>query len=221
MGVRIRELSRSVDDRHAGHGLSTTQCVRILGLLVQRTVPFLELLYGSRTLQRGLGSGRGLVCLFAIDRESVFQGAQHGLLDAFSPFEWHRQHRNRGQHSRDDFLPAMQGHDPWQDAALGLVVSCDSVSRCHRDAAVLSLSDHAHFGSISRREFFRHASGRLRGALGALLLDLWASGGLHPCAPRLRDRLGSHSGLFAQADLWLPGHGCSDCLDFVYRPGRL
>jgi hypothetical protein len=95
-----------------------------------------------------------MVRLFAIDCESLFQGPQHGLLDAFSPLEWNWQYRDSDQHPGDRFLLAMQGNDPRQDAALCLDACCDIVSRCHCDAAILGLSDHAHFGSVSWSELF-------------------------------------------------------------------
>ena len=52
----------------------------------------------------------------------AFSGAQHGLLDAGSSRERHRQHLHCRQHSGDRLLPALQRHDSWQDAALRLDV---------------------------------------------------------------------------------------------------
>ena len=95
------------------------------------------------------------------------KGTQHGLLDALSAFEWHWKHCHRDQYSGDGLLPALQGHDSWQDAALRLDDACDIVSRCHRDAAVLGLPDHAHSGSIPRTRNFstrRRAARRCSGS---------------------------------------------------------
>ena len=57
------------------------------------------------------------------------------------------------------------------------------------------------------RAFLRSRAGRIAATVAALFLDFRTSRGLHRCAAGVRDDLGNHSGVLAQADLRVSVHG--------------
>jgi len=81
---------------------------------------YFQLFGRERLVRSGKCARCGVVRVCSSDREDVLAGTQHGLLDAFVALLRHRQHWNRDQYHRDDFVYAVSGNDARQNAAAGV-----------------------------------------------------------------------------------------------------
>ena len=121
--------------------------------------------------------------------------------------QWDWQHRHRDQYHRHRVLHALQGHDSFRMPLLPWLYAYGLVSRAGGGEPADCCPGDADDRSLSWRSLLRHAGRRLRGAVGALLLDLRAPGGIRsgPSGICLCQR--DHSGVLAQSHFRLSGHG--------------
>ena len=110
-----------------------------------------------------------------------------------------RQHRHGNQYHRDNLVHPLPWNDAQPNAAACLAQPGDVRNGVDRDHSAYPRRKSCSDGSLFRRAFFRHAGGRLRHDLDALLLDFRTSGSLHPDYSLLRFHVRNHSGIFAQS----------------------
>src|SRR5580698_7983465 len=115
----------------------------------------------------------------------------------------------------------MQRHDAVSHATSGVAV-CDGCGHgATRDQPANGSADHADGRPLPWRALLRYAGGWVGASVGALLLDLRTSRGVHPGAAGVRVCERDHSGVLAEGDLRVPGDGGGVGGNRVYQHGRV
>ena len=127
----------------------------------------------------------------------------------------------RDQHHRHDHEPARAGHVAAEDAAVRLDVADHGLPADRGDAGVRGRGDDAAHRPFLPHDVLRGFRRRRPGAVPAHVLVLRAPRGLHHDPAGVRDRLGDHPDVLAQAPVRLRRDGLRDRVDRVPVVHRL
>src|SRR5262249_38564461 len=218
---RHDELSGSVDDRRARHGVPAPQRVRLLDVFFRRAAALFQLPGRAGDIRRWFGAGRRLGRVHPVGGPRLLTREQHGLLELEPARDRCGQYRSGDQRHRNGRQPALQGDEDDAHATLRLALDRHLLHDPAGAAAVVGVADHASAGPLSRLALLRHAGRRLRGVVATFLLGLRPPGSLHPDHSGLRLSLGDHTGFFPQAHLRILDYGRGDGDDRIHQRERL
>ena len=122
---------------------------------------------------------------------------------------------------RDGILHALQGDDAVSHAAAAVAVRDGLIPCAGSGESADRVPGDAFDRSLPGWPLLRYAGGRVGDFVGALLLDLRASGGLRAGAAGVRVCQRDHPGVFAEGDLWISGDGVGVGGDCVHQPERV